>query len=598
MSSGNRSVLIALLERADPTDITKLQALLAQHTGEIARWLTASKLAGAFYSYPGMASAYAPAIDPTVPSDEVAHACLSGLLIRPTTTYLAVDPGAAAFYQPARAGLSATDDTPWIFGFSAGLNDAAQLTFQANAGPGIRWDIVECQVAADTVESQAGREIFDPVGNVFNPQTVDKIQHSVFTFRIRRGTQGAGIPPIDPDWMPLCAVHVRTDSTSYDNSDLYDIRPLVTERTDWGTRHPISAPSSGACYKSVLHEAEMRSVVNVGVNGALLEGYFRGHFGGYWSGGEIRTNLPATSLSNFGATGVSGASLYGFNFEAAAMRSGAFALAANAVLTLGAFFPRGYPRWVRYSQAPLAADATTRLRVGGRFPEGPRGLLMVLNGADGGGLVKRNGVIAPATLPAAVGETTGAWGHVVQYALVDGAGTGVRPAEGDAQSNLYSWQVYTVFEGGALTPNITAIANPAGPSVAADLDGATQFALQAIFTPGSGRVPASASAVQCSLLLGVTVAAAGQYSQVAPGVAYQAVNGYGRAVPGLGMSEFTNDGGGPTNAVNLYSFLMPLTPNITYGSVGAPEEMRLALNYVGAGLSAPGATTLIHGYRL
>lgn len=600
MSSGNRSVLIALLERADPADILKLQALLAQYSGEITRWLTAAKIVGAYNTFPGTQAAYAPSTDPTVPTDEVAHSCLSGLMVVPHPTYLEIQPGAAAFYQPLRAGLTA-DDTPWIVGSTTGLNDAAQLTFLANAGPGIRWDIIECQIAADSVESTAGRELFDPVANVFNPATVNKIQHSAFTFRVRRGTQGAGVPAIDADWMPIAAVHVRTDATSYDNSDIYDLRPLIYERTPFATRHPLAAPSAGNLYKSVLYEAEFRAEEHPTPNGMLLRGYFRGHFGGYWSGGEVEYNLPATNLADFGDSGTGGSSLVAINYENADLRQGAFALTANQVITLGCFFPRGYPRWVRYSQVSQPADATTRLRTAGRYPRGPRGILFALAGEDANGLGERNGIINPATMPAAFGETTGAWGHVVQYAITNNAGDGVLPAQGNSFSNYYAWQNYLVTEGGALTPSIATQTLADGPTVTGDLGAAApagSAAIKAVFTPGANRVPISASAVHIDLLLGANIDNAGQIGTVTPLVAYEFDKGFGQAIPAHGIPQYMNDGGGAFNAGWVFSFMMPLVPNLIYGGVAAPSDMGLAGQWIGAGINSMTGTTRIHGYAL
>lgn len=601
MSSGNKSVLIAVDERAEPSDITLLQRLEAQRSGEIARWLVAGKLAGGFFSNPGMHSAYEVGADAAVPTDEVAHQCLSGLMVRPGTTFCAVDPGGAAFYQPLRTGLSA-DDTPWIFGFSPGLNDAAQLTFLANGGPGIRWDIIECQAAGDTTEPQQLRQVFDEVARVFNPLLVDKRQSSVFTFRIRRGVQGAGIPAIDANWMPLAAVHVRTDSTSFADTDLYDIRPLTTDRCEWSARAPFAAPSAGGTTRSVLYEAEFSPQVQAGVNGLLLQGYFRSQFGGYWSGGVVRRNDAATNAGDFNNQGVNGGDLDGFNFENPEVRSGAFALVAETVITLGAFFPRGYPRWVRYSQPALASNATTRLRVAGRYPQGCRGILMVLNGPDGGGLVRKNGIIQPATLPTTMGETTGAWGQVVCYAVVGTAGTDVYPPSGSSVDQKYYWPLHSVTYAGANAPgpNFTTLATLAGGAFTTDAlanPSGTHSAVATI-TNGTAGVPQSAAAMLTDIQAVISLLTAKDLQQT---IARVDIGGTVIDVSGS-WENSRNDSGGTVNMFQQGKLWVPLRANIAYDAASAPGATKLALAWTAGPGAAMNATPLAAlnflGYQL
>ncbi len=602
MSSGQKSITVQVNERAEPADILTLQRYEAQRSGEIARWLVAAKLAGSFSSNPGMHSAYEPFSEGAAPTDEVAHQCLSGLMVRPGTTFCAVDPGGAAFYQPARAALT-SDDTPWIFGFSAGLNDPTQLTFLANAGPGIRWDIIECQVGADAVQSQSSRQMFDPVLQVFAPQNVDKVLASPFTFRIRRGVQGAGIPAIAADWMPLAAVHVRTDSTSFADSDLYDIRPLTTDRCEWSARAPFGAPASGRTDRIVLEEAEFSPQAIGGVNGLSLRGYFRAHFGGYWSGGELRRNLPAVSAGNFGGTGTTGGSFDSFNFEHADMRSGAFALAANTLVTLGAFFPRGYPRWVRYSEPALASDTSTRLRVGGRYPQGCRGILAVLNGSEGGGLVQKNGIIQPATMPVGLGETTGAWGHVVCYAAVGSAGNDVYPPAGSGVDQKYVWPTHTVTYAGASAPgpDFTTVVNQdnGGAAFTFDALGNPSNAHSAVVTiSASGpSVPKSAAAILVEIQSVFSILTAKQLTQT---FAKADIGGFCLDLAGT-FSPIPNDSGGTLNYLQQLNLWVPLRPNTAYDDLAAAGATKLALRWAATagGFNAnPVCSIRFKGYQL
>jgi hypothetical protein len=495
-----------------------------------------------------------------------------------------------------RAGLTA-NDTPWIFGFSPGLNDPAQLTFLANAGPGVRWDIIECQVAADAVAQQANRQVFDEVLQVFNPQLVNKVQASAFTFRIRRGVQGAGIPDIDANWMPLAAVHVRTDATSFADSDLFDIRPLTTDRCEWGTRHPFGAPVGAAVVRTPLYEAEFTPQASAGVNGRRLRGYYRSHFAGYWSGGQIRRNDPSPSLALFNDTTAPGASFNGFNFETATVRSGAFALVADTVITLGAFFPRGYPRWVRYSQASLPANDTTRLRQAGRYPQGPRGILVVLNGPDGGGNIHKNGIIEPTVLPVHFGETTGAWGQVVCYAAVGTAGTDVYPPSGSSVDQKYIWPTRSVTN--APGPNFTLLVNidPGAFTDDALANPASEHSQVATISAGGPGIPKTAAGVLLELQVvhSILTAKALTESQLRADI--------GGVVVTLAYStrQMRNDSGGTLNLLETHDVWVPLRGNDNYDAIAAAGSTLLALRFLvpGAGYNAnPVSSLRVQGYQL
>jgi hypothetical protein len=170
-----------------------------------------------------------------------------------------------------------------------------------------------------------------------------------------------------------------------------------------------------------------------GVNGETLAGYYRAHFGGYWSGGDIRRNTPAGSLATFGDSALStDPNVNYFNPEAVQNQSADFSIAGDDTFTIGAFFPRGYPRWVRYSQTAQVPDDDNRLRKSGRLPRGPRGLLWVVNSS-----ACINGIILPAAPPAVLGETEDAWGHAVVEGCSNGA-TALYPAIGSERQLVFT----------------------------------------------------------------------------------------------------------------------------------------------------------------
>lgn len=445
MGSGQRQIVMQDLERAEPEDVIRGIAFEAASRLEQLRYLLGPQISGSPHNFPGL-------IEPhlTQPADDVGHQCLGGLLVRPdNATHLLIDAGVACMVQPARAGLTA-DDSPWIFCKDPGVSNPATLTFLANAGPGIRWDIVECQVAADATTESSTRDVLDPITLQFAPQLLPKVTKGALTYRIRRGTQGAGIPAIDGDWMPLAAVHTRADATGFDNCDVYDIRPLEPERCYFSPLHPLvtpaSSPVAGPGYKFVLEEAEFDGNAPGGINGMALGGYYRSHFGGYWSGGRIRRNTPSASTATFGGTAIAQGNVDFFNPETAENRSSGFAIAADDFFTIGAFFPRGYPRWVRYSQLPITASASNRLRKSGRLPQGPRGILMVVQGG-----VLANGMITPTPMPTVFGETDSAWGHVVCEGMTNGT-TDYRCAFGGTSDRKFYHLTQNVTIGAGAVP--------------------------------------------------------------------------------------------------------------------------------------------------
>jgi hypothetical protein len=397
MGSGNSRIIINPLERAVSNDINRLESMLSTSAGEYSRWLVNREIGGDFFNYPGESAAYL-ALPPN--SDFlVAHDCISGLMVRPDNAgSLIIDPGEGGFFVPAFLNATA-DDTKYVRVSDAGVQSLGVLTWTANGGAGVRWDIVECQPTEALLESSS-RDIYNTTTGLFTPAVVQKVRAGALTYRIRLGTPAGGVPPIANDWMPLAAIHTRTDSTGFLDSDVYDIRPLVNERTPFGINHPTSppAPTSGIGYRAVLYESELSHVDAAGMTGKALTGYFRSHFAGYWSGGAIRRNTPSGSAATFGLTTALAGNTPYFNPAATENRSSSYAIVGDDRFTIGAHFPRGYPRWVRYSQLALTPSNSNRLRKAGRLPQGPRGILMISKDSGSG-----DGIIFPQNMPTAFG---------------------------------------------------------------------------------------------------------------------------------------------------------------------------------------------------
>jgi hypothetical protein len=443
MASGNKRLVFNTLERAVSTDHNRLQSFLANDSHEFARHLVNREIGGDFYNFPGLQAPYTalpPSSDFLVP-----HDCVSGLMVRPdNATGMLVDPGVAAFFVPAFPNATA-DDSKYVYVSDPGVSSLATLPFVVNAGPGVRWDIIECQPTESLIESSS-RDTYNPANGQFTNSSLAKVRAGTLTYRIRSGSAGGGIPNVDSAWMPLAAVHVRADATGYSNCDVYDIRPLVNERCAWSPAPPKSLPANttnNAGFRLVFEEAEF-SPRNILTSSRVLEGYWRSHFGGFYSGGVVRRNMPAASAADF--TDAATAEAPYFDPSEAENHSSAFSIAGDDRFTIGAFFPRGYPRWVRYSESPLTAGVTNHLRKTGRLPNSPRGLLWLTKDAG-----RNNGMILPNAPPTVLGETENAWGHVLCEGCTNGT-TDFFPAVGGRASKQFMFMPWSVTRASVATP--------------------------------------------------------------------------------------------------------------------------------------------------
>lgn len=597
MGSGNKRVLFNNLERAVSSDLNRLQSMLAADGHEFNRHLVNREIVGDFYNFPGLQAPYT-AVPPS--SDRlIPHDCISGLMVRPDNAAgLLVDPGVAGFYVPAFLNGTA-DDSDYIQVSDPGVVSLAELPFTANGGPGVRWDIVECQPTEDLLES-ASRDTYNPANGQFTNGSVQKVRGGSLTYRIRNGTQGAGIPNPDPEWLPLAAVHVRTDATGFSNSDVYDIRPLVNERCLWSPNSFAMPPTPGSSvpgYRLELYEAEFSFATAAGINGKAVGGYYRSHYGGYWSGGALRRNTPSQNLANFGVTTADGGSFAFFNPQTAENRSSAFSIAGDDRFVVGAFFPRGYPRWVRYSQLSLTPSASNRLRKTGRLPQGPRGILWITND-----VVFGTGLIDPVPAPTALGENTDCFGHPVVEGFTNGT-TEFYPAIGGTHDKKFSMPIFqatTPSPGSVSLANaVTSIFNITGSVAVQGVLASARIA----FTPTYPLVPPYARAVQLRVQFSIDyangsptpVSILGATANVgSPDKAYQ--------VDHESVSGLTRDNGGGTEVFTYDGTIwVPLFTNPTWDDSDIPGPSPINVTYIiGSTVVATGgsASATVVGYQL
>lgn len=381
-----------LLERAVSTDINDVQDDIASDRNQLLRRSFQDPSTGHMPMYSGGGSLRSDLSALPAGSDGTVHDCIGGLLVRPDNAgYLLVDSGSAAFYVPAFSGATASD-SPYVVVDSAGVSSITELTFTANAGAGPRCDFVECRPILNTV--QQSRDIFDPNTQTFSASLVDKSTQAGLEFRIRLGTADLGMPVLDQEWMPIACVVVQIGASGFDACDVYDVRPLVSERSDLYMTSYLPADGPKATYEG-FHLLECSISPD---NTSEMKGWCIGEFAGNKVGGFAWKNTPST-LANFGTEDDVSFDCDDSDNQLTSVSN----LPSNATGQLNvvmALYPRGLRRWVRYSQnsiSPVAGD-TAQNPISGRLPRGFNGILVlgqqstsnqrgaVLIGADSGAL--------------------------------------------------------------------------------------------------------------------------------------------------------------------------------------------------------------------
>lgn len=339
----SRRLIINTLERASSSDINRLQQFGAALRAELLRGVYDDKRWP--LQYPGYVQRSTATATPLR-----AHV-ISGVMVQPDNAgYLLVTAGMLlACVTPAGADEPIVQEV-----IDPGVTNPATLIFTANATVNTRLDIVECQVV-DTLIEQATISIFNPGTENFDPTpNTAKVREPRLSYRIRVGTAGSGLPAMASGWLPIAVVCVQPSSTGFTDCDIWDVRPLVSDRVQRG--QPLLSVAAAA----EGHHAK-------------VDGYWRGfggafsgeavtEFDGYLAGGEL-IRSTADNLAGFGSGDDS------LDVTETKNKEVGFTFAVRVVFHLAACFPGGLPRWVKYSQLPVAS-------VGARIPKGPRGILV------------------------------------------------------------------------------------------------------------------------------------------------------------------------------------------------------------------------------
>lgn len=339
MPSGGRRMVINTQERAVSTDINRLQQFLGKDRAELWRYLIDVSANTDDLDAGAVSTEY------TTQETPLRGEILNGLTVQPQigSFNLLIAPGVAFVIDPD--AVPSTDDSSYKLVRDAGVQTLGALTMSGNVSGSIRIDVIECQRTEAIVETD-NRDIFNPITGLFAATTVTKGTQSQFTYRVRQGTPGGGMPAAAAGWMILAVASVPNGATSNDQITFWDVRPLVNDR--------IFAPLNLSL--SLSKELRSRAKAVFITPHTVLSGVVERTLGTRRLGGRIRPGVPLTDANSINVD------------DAANIGSGQTPV-LNSFWFLYFCTPFGLPRWARYT------DSSS----GSRIPRSPRGIPVVSN---------------------------------------------------------------------------------------------------------------------------------------------------------------------------------------------------------------------------
>lgn len=341
MASGNKRLVINTRERAISDDIQRLQSFAAADRSAWNRRMLDDLYVNDVNAGFGF------------PTDTITNPLtadvIGGLMVQPVigSPSLIVTPGVLGTYFPDP--IPSNDDDPYKVISDPGVQTLGVLTIDANPGPGIRIDVIECQ-PVEVVEEQDNRDIFDKSTGLFTPALVDKVVAGRLTYRVRKGTAGGGFPGTATGWLPLAVASVASGSTSTDSVTFWDVRPLIADRWE----PPIKGGSLlGNRTRMVLKADPLDWPSTLRVRGNVSGGW-----GSYKMGGTLSKGTPTIPMGSGDVPWID--AMDSDNWEPGLTPIG------NYPGYLWALYPFGLNRWVRYTENDFLGQ--------GRVPGSMRGI--------------------------------------------------------------------------------------------------------------------------------------------------------------------------------------------------------------------------------
>lgn len=412
MTTGRKVLRMNRSERGVSTDWNRLQRFIAADEAELLRGLLDTttwedQVSGA---YPNVLVSGGIAEEHTTVEAPLRAEVIQGLLVRPQggTFNLFVDPGVVLEIAPD----GAPDESAYKYVRDPGVLVAGNFVLVANAAGSPRVDVIECR-PVEVIEETDNRDVeVDQNTGEWDTPAVTKVSRLGLEFRARQGTPGSGYPGNASGWLPLAVAVHAAGSTSNDNVEFWDVRPLLADRRRLFDHRQTDV--SGAAIETRF----FTSYTGADAGKFVAQGCAYGAIGSRIAGGFFNTQQP-TDL-----------------FAASTARDpGSVFNVPKTPWYLYMCFPHGLPRWVRYQAAPLA-----------RLPNGPRGVPITstvacnataLNSAD---VTIPSGVFGAATAVTpgnAVSVTAGRCQDTTQPNAVYASGGWVYHFGGSGVSTLY-----------------------------------------------------------------------------------------------------------------------------------------------------------------
>lgn len=272
-----------------------------------------------------------------------------GLLVNPQGGNMFVDPGSLLAIAPDPVPDSR--DSVCVVANSDGVTVAGQLPFTApTPAGGPRWDLVECRPQLSV--TTATRDVFDPVTKQFSGQSLDKLAVTDLEFRIRTGAQASptAAPSLAGGWLPIAAVWVPDTAASFDDCEIFDVRPMPKDLD-------IVRPSAGTGWEGSIQR-----------NGAQSEFFGSIQRGGVGPDAKWRLNIPSINNCSPGLNAADPLTIpevpAGGDFRYVGLGEGT---STTGWRTLVLQFPFGLSNWRRFG---LLAEAVS----GRRWPGDMQGL--------------------------------------------------------------------------------------------------------------------------------------------------------------------------------------------------------------------------------
>ncbi len=375
-NSGIKAVVYNTLEQLTSSDLNLQQQYASKTQLEIARAQHITRFVrGLFYSAPIRGNSVGEDQgDLTTVDTPLRAMVLQGLGLNIGTATSTVNGGTIVCLLPD--ATPDADDSACVY---VEAPDSSALAITPNTS-GTRWDLIEVNVSVLTTATQA-RNIWDPATQSFSSAAISKTTEAQATYRIRTGTAASpssGPPALAQGWLPIAAILHVGATASWDDVDVFDVRPLAAERmpqTLGGSYcHAKNLTVRVDPDQNLTSQVDITGEVvgafdgltNTGTGSQWTGGYHSATCRFYWSGPAGETTTPVVVPAAFGLTG---------DYQPIGD-----VFTPDRYMTFALAYPFGLPRWRRYTRTTTGAAQ--------RYPVGQLGIPVVVTAANalGGGV--------------------------------------------------------------------------------------------------------------------------------------------------------------------------------------------------------------------